>query len=163
MTTGGHLLPREAITTIDEYLATDTGGLGVARAQDIGPEATRAVIERSGLRGRGGGGFPHRPEVVRCRHAGRGSPCTSCATVPKASLARSRTARSMRANPYQLVEGVIIAAFAVGAQEAFIAMKSHFTQELEAVTRAVQEMQQAGICSDCVGEHRRRSRRVPVR
>jgi NADH:ubiquinone oxidoreductase subunit F (NADH-binding) len=55
----------------------------------------------------------------------------------------------LRANPYQLVEGVIIAAFAVGAAEAFICLKQSFTREHAAVTRAVQEFQTAGICTDC--------------
>src|SRR4029078_6195488 len=55
----------------------------------------------------------------------------------------------LRANPYQFVEGVIIATFAVGAEEAFICLKASFESEFEAVTRAVQEMQRSGICSDC--------------
>jgi NADH:ubiquinone oxidoreductase subunit F (NADH-binding) len=55
----------------------------------------------------------------------------------------------MRANPYQLVEGVIIAGFAVEAVEAFVCLKASFGPEVEAVTRAVREMQDAGICQDC--------------
>jgi len=41
------------------------------------------------------------------------------------------------------------AAFAVGAGEVYIALKSAFSRETEAVTRAVEEIQRAGICSDC--------------
>jgi NADH:ubiquinone oxidoreductase subunit F (NADH-binding) len=44
---------------------------------------------------------------------------------------------------------VIIAAFAVGAVETFICLKRSFTREVDAVTRAVQELQAAGICRDC--------------
>jgi NADH:ubiquinone oxidoreductase subunit F (NADH-binding) len=55
----------------------------------------------------------------------------------------------MRANPYQLVEGVLIAAYAVDAAGVFICLKASFEAELEAFTRAVQEMQAAGICRDC--------------
>src|SRR3546814_15463303 len=44
---------------------------------------------------------------------------------------------------------MIIAAHVVGATSAFLALKGSFTEELDNVTRAVQEMQQAGICSDC--------------
>ena len=148
MATRGHLLPHEPITTIDQYLATETGALGVAKAQEIGPEATRVLVERAGLRGRGGGGFPTGRKwsgVTDQEGSRRYLVCNGAEGEPGTFKDRAL----MRANPYQLVEGVVIAAFAVGAQEAFIAMKSHFTQELEAVTRAVQEMQQAGICSDC--------------
>ena len=52
------LLPGRPLQSVDEYFATDVGGLGLKRAVDIGPEATVREIMRSGLRGRGGGGFP---------------------------------------------------------------------------------------------------------
>jgi NADH:ubiquinone oxidoreductase subunit F (NADH-binding) len=55
----------------------------------------------------------------------------------------------VRANPYQLVEGLVIAAFAVGAEEVYLCLKERFEGERAAVTRAVAEMQEAGICSDC--------------
>ena len=52
------LLPDAVLRSLDEYLATDDGGLGFKRATELGPEATMAELARSGLRGRGGGGFP---------------------------------------------------------------------------------------------------------
>ncbi len=54
----------------------------------------------------------------------------------------------LRANPYQLVEGVAIAAFAIGAAEAFVCLKASFRREIDAGTRAVQELQTAGFCGD---------------
>src|SRR5262245_33615655 len=120
----GFLLPERPIASIDEWLATDVGGLGVERAQSIGPQATIDLVQRSGLRGRGGAGFPTGrkwasiaapppsagPRFVVC-NAAEGEP----ATFKDRAL--------MRANPYQLVEGMIIAAFAVGAVEAYICLK----------------------------------------
>ena len=55
----------------------------------------------------------------------------------------------MRTNPYQLVEGLLIAAFAVGAESVYVASKATFGTELDGVTRAAAEMQDAGICGDC--------------
>ena len=52
------LLPPEPLTSLDAYLATEIGGLGLARAQEIGPEATIAEVAACGLRGRCCGGFP---------------------------------------------------------------------------------------------------------
>src|SRR5690348_2590653 len=52
------LLPQTPIASLDEYFATPSGGLGIQRAQQLGAAATIAEIERSGLRGRGGAGFP---------------------------------------------------------------------------------------------------------
>ena len=51
-----YLLPAEPIDSIDAWLATDIGGLGVQAAQRLGPAATIEAITASGLRGRGGGG-----------------------------------------------------------------------------------------------------------
>ena len=51
------LLPLEPITSLDSYLAAG-GRAGVEAAQRIGPAATIETVTHSGLRGRGGGGFP---------------------------------------------------------------------------------------------------------
>ena len=142
------LLPDEPITSFDAYLATETGGLGVQRAQELGPAATIEQVLASGLRGRGGGGFPTgRKWAGIAAQAGtrRYVVCNGAEGEPGTFKDRAL----VRANPYQLVEGVIIAAFAVGAEEAFICLKASFEREVEAVTRAVQEFQGAGICADC--------------
>lgn len=142
------LLPVQPLNTLDEYFATETGGLGVKRAQDIGPQATIEEVTRSGLRGRGGGGFP----------AGRKwasvavQPGTHRYLVCNAAEGEPGTFKDralIRANPYQLVEGVIVAAFAIEALEAFICLKASFEPEIAALTRAVEEMRAAGICTDC--------------
>jgi NADH:ubiquinone oxidoreductase subunit F (NADH-binding) len=142
------LLPDDPITSLDAYLATDTGGLGIARAQELGPEATISTVLESGLRGRGGGGFPTGRKwagIASQSGTRRFVVCNGAEGEPGTFKDRAL----LRADPYQLVEGVIIAAFAVGAEEVFICLKSSFEKEREAVTRAVQEFQSAGICADC--------------
>ena len=142
------LLPEAPITSLDAYLATDWGGLGVQRAQEIGPVATIDVVAASGLRGRGGGGFP----TARKWSSIAGQTGTRRFVVCNGAEGEPGTFKDralMRSNPYQLVEGVVIAAFAVGADEAFICLKRSFERELAAVTSAVQEFQAAGICADC--------------
>jgi NADH-quinone oxidoreductase subunit F len=142
-----HLLPAKPVTSVDEYRAAG-GGTGIERAVELGPERTIDEILRSGLRGRGGGGFAtgrkwrgvvDQPGSRRflVANGAEGEPGTF----------KDRTL--MRMNPYQLIEGVIIAAFAVGADEAFICLKASFEREMAAVTRAAAELQQAGLCRDC--------------
>ena len=142
------LLPETPIATLDEWLRTDVGGRGIERARELGRDQTIAEINLAGLRGRGGAGFrtgrkwrtvadqPGRHRYVACNGA-EGEP----ATFKDRAL--------MRSNPYQLVEGVIVAAFAVQAVETFICVKATFQQEVDTVTRAVQEMTGAGLCGDC--------------
>ena len=142
------LLPDAPITSLDAYLATETGGLSVAAAQRQGPEATIDEVLRSGLRGRGGGGFPtgrNWAGIAAQTGTRRYVVCNGSDGEPGTFKDRAL----LRANPYQLVEGMIIAAFAVGADEAFISVKGSYQRELEGVTRAVQEFQAAGICRDC--------------
>jgi NADH-quinone oxidoreductase subunit F len=142
------LLPTEPVVSLDHWLATDVGGLGVDAAQRMGPQATIDVITASGLRGRGGGGFPTGRKwagIASQRGTRRFVVCNAAEGEPGTFKDRAL----MRANPYQLVEGLIIAAFAVGAEAAYICLKASFAREIDAVTRAVQEFQAAGICSDC--------------
>ena len=142
------LLPASRVASLDEYLATESGGLGVAAAQRIGPAATIETIADSRLRGRGGGGFPTgRKWSSVAGQAGtrRYLVCNGAEGEPGTFKDRAL----LRANPYQVVEGMIIAAFAVGAEEAFICLKASFEREIAAVTRAVQEFQAAGICGEC--------------
>jgi len=54
----------------------------------------------------------------------------------------------LRANPYQLVEGLVIAAFAVGAAGAYVAIKRAFAPEIDRLTRAIEDMQAAGLAGD---------------
>jgi hypothetical protein len=51
------LLPTEPIVPIDRYLANGVGGSGIRRAHELGQAATIDLVTRSGVRGRGGGGF----------------------------------------------------------------------------------------------------------
>jgi NADH:ubiquinone oxidoreductase subunit F (NADH-binding) len=142
------LLPAGPITSLDAYLATDTGGLGILRAQQLGPAATIETLTASGLRGRGGGGFPTGRKwsgIASQSGTRRYVVCNGAEGEPGTFKDRAL----LRANPYQVVEGIVIAAFAVGAEEVFICLKRSFAQEHESVTRAVQEFQAAGICSDC--------------
>jgi NADH:ubiquinone oxidoreductase subunit F (NADH-binding) len=142
------LLPIAPVGSLDAYLATEIGGRGVQRAHELGAEATIDLVSRSGLRGRGGGGFPtgQKWSGIASQTGGRRYlVCNGAEGEPGTFKDRAL----LRANPYQLVEGVAIAAFAIGAAEAFICLKASFRREIDAVTRAVQEFQTAGICGDC--------------
>jgi NADH-quinone oxidoreductase subunit F len=142
------LLPSPPIRSVEEYLRTEVGGRGVERAQDLGPAATVEAIDRSGLRGRGGGGFP-----TGRKWAGiAGQTGVRRFVVANGAEGEPGTFKDralIRANPYQVVEGLVIAAFAVGAEHAYLCLKDRFEVEIDAVVRAITELQDAGLCSDC--------------
>lgn len=132
--------------SVDEYRAFG-GGLGLARAVDLGPEQTIRELALSGLRGRGGAGFRTGRKwdtIFRAAGTTRYVVCNAAEGEP--GTFKDRTL--MRYNPYQIIEGVAIAALVMGASEAFLCMKASFTQEIEGMTRAVAQMEDAGLTGD---------------
>jgi NADH-quinone oxidoreductase subunit F len=138
----------EPIESIDAYLATEIGGLGIQRALDLGPDATIALLSAAGLRGRGGAGFPTGTKwaSVRSQPASRRyAVCNGAEGEPGTFKDRAL----LRTNPYQVIEGLLIAALVVDAESAYVALKESFEEERARATRAIIEMQDAGICRDC--------------
>ena len=143
-----HLLPSRSIDSIRDYLATDVGGRGIAAARRLGPAATIDAIAASGLRGRGGGGFPTGTKwagIARQRDGKRYLVCNGAEGEPGTFKDRAL----LRANPYQVAEGLMIAAFAIDADAAFVCLKASFELERDAITQALAELQQADLAIDC--------------
>ena len=125
MTAVHRVLPPSPVRSLDEHLQR-RGGRGIDVARSVEPEAIIDELEAAGLRGRGGAGFPTGLKwrtVARQRSPARARPRSS-STRPRASRARSRTARSSRRNPYQVIEGALIAARAVGADRIVFAAEA---------------------------------------
>jgi NADH:ubiquinone oxidoreductase subunit F (NADH-binding) len=104
-------------------------------------------LSLSGLRGRGGGGFPTGRKWSTILNA-TGTHTYVVANGAEGEPATFKDRALMRANSYAIVEGVAIAALTVGAREAFIALKASFATERDQMTRAVEEMQRAGLLGD---------------
>ncbi len=141
------LLPAEPIASLEQYLATEVGGRGLERAQRLGPDATIDELSASGLRGRGGAGFPtgRKWAGIAAQDSGRRYVVANAAEGEPGTF---KDRALLRANPYQFVEGLVIAAEAIGAEAAYIAIKASFERETANVRRAVQEFQEAGLCGD---------------
>ena len=142
------VLPVEAVESLDAYLAGPVGGRGLARARELGAAATIELLTASGLRGRGGAGFPtgRKWAGIATRDGG---PAYVVCNGAEGEPGTFKDRALVRANPYQLVEGLVIAATTVGAAEAFVCLKASFGREIERVTTAIQEFQAAGLCHDC--------------
>jgi NADH-quinone oxidoreductase subunit F len=142
------VLPAEPVTSFDAYRARG-GGRGIERAVELGPEGTIEEVRRSGLRGRGGGGFPtaRKWDGVRSQvDAGRRYVVANGAEGEPGTF---KDRAILRADPYQVVEGLIVAGFAVGAAEGFICTKADYGAEADGLERAARELQEAGLCETC--------------
>jgi NADH:ubiquinone oxidoreductase subunit F (NADH-binding) len=142
------LLPTEPVETLDAYLSGPIGGRGITRAHELGAAATIDEITSSGLRGRGGAGFPtgRKWSGIASRDAG---PAYVVCNGAEGEPGTFKDRALIRANPYQLVEGLIVAATTVRASEVFVCLKARFEREIDRVTTAVQEFQATGLCEDC--------------
>lgn len=137
------ILPETPVRSLDAYAASG-GGVAMRRAREIGADATIAEVASAGVRGRGGGGFPTGRKWRTVRDAAG----TRKFVVVNAAEGEPGTFKDraiLRSNPYQVVEGAAVAAFAVGARDVYVGLKRSFVQECEAVRRAAQEMAEAGM------------------
>jgi NADH:ubiquinone oxidoreductase subunit F (NADH-binding) len=137
------LLPDAPYSTYDAYRAA-VGGDAIAKARALAPEVTLRELRASGLRGRGGAGFPTGTKWTSVAR----NPCPIRYAVCNAAEGEPGTFKDrwlLRLNPYAMLEGLLIAAHVVGARVAYVAMKRSFQRELDRVRRAVEEMTAAGV------------------
>jgi NADH:ubiquinone oxidoreductase subunit F (NADH-binding) len=118
------------------------GGRGLEIARGASPEAVIEEIARSGLRGRGGAGFPTGEKWRLVRTVGAGSRFAVC-NAAEGEPATFKDRFLLRTNPYQVLEGLAIAAYAVGVEHAYIVLKETSAKEIAAVGRALAEMRAA--------------------
>jgi NADH:ubiquinone oxidoreductase subunit F (NADH-binding) len=129
--------------SLDVYRAN--GGLrGLEAALALSPRGVIDVVADSGLRGRGGGGFPTGEKWRSIREVGTGERYVVC-NAAEGEPATFKDRHLLRTNPYQVLEGLMIAAYAIGATGAYIGLKESFAPESAALVRAAQEMHDAGI------------------
>src|SRR5205085_7406162 len=136
MTLVHRVLYPSPIMSLQEYLARG-GGTGIEAARGMTPEAIIERVLASGLRGRGGAGFPvgRKWQTV----AGNWSADFPPAVIVNAAEGEPGTFKDrtiLRRNPYQVVEGALIAARAVGADLVVFGMKRSFAGEVERVRAA---------------------------
>jgi NADH:ubiquinone oxidoreductase subunit F (NADH-binding) len=136
------LLPETPVTSLDEYLE-DGGGEGLARVLDADAGDVIAVVRDSGLRGRGGAGFPTGVKWESVREAGLADPQSTVYLVCNAAEGEPGTYKDralMSRNPYGVLEGMLIGMRVVGAERGFVAIKKRFTEQIERMVDALADM-----------------------
>ena len=110
------VLDRHVVGTLDEYSDLD-GGRALDLARRVGGEAICDLVAASGLRGRGGAGFPTGLKwqtVAASRSAVE--PTTVVVNAAEGEPGTFKDRALLRTNPYRILEGTAIAALAVGAE-----------------------------------------------
>jgi NADH-quinone oxidoreductase subunit F len=139
----GHIDP----TDLDEYLAHD-GFKALERSlREFEPQDVIAQIEKSGLRGRGGAGFPTHLKwsAVRSQEAEKKYVvCNGDEGDPGAFMDRML----MESYPYRILEGMAIAACCVGAQEGYLYIRAEYPLAIKRVTEAIEKCAERGFLGD---------------
>ncbi len=111
------------------------------------PEKVIETIEKSGLRGRGGGGFPT-GRKWRFTAANRGGKsyvvCNGDEGDPGAFMDRS----VMEGDPHKLLEGIAIAAFAIGADEAYIYVRAEYPLAIARLKKAIKDAEERNFLGE---------------
>jgi NADH:ubiquinone oxidoreductase subunit F (NADH-binding) len=142
------LLPARPFTTLAEYEAAG-GGEALRRARERGPDWVLEQLEGSGLRGRGGAGFPAGRKWRSVREGG--AELGDRYVVANGAEGEPGTFKDrplLRQNPYQVLEGLAVAAMVLQAREVFVGVKASFEPEVGALRRALPEMEAADLLGD---------------
>jgi NADH-quinone oxidoreductase subunit F len=146
MTLVHRVLHPTSIGSLDEYVAA-RGGRGLEAARGLGADEIISEVDASGLRGRGGAGFPtgRKWRTVRDNAAQveRTSVVVNAAEGEPGTF-KDRTI--LRNNPYRVLEGALIAAHAVDADQIVVATKEAFTVEVDRLRAAIADIERAGWC-----------------
>ncbi|MFC1824093.1 NADH-quinone oxidoreductase subunit NuoF [Thermodesulfobacteriota bacterium] len=136
---------------IDEYIARD-GYLGTAKALlEMTPDQIVEEMKASGLRGRGGAGFPTGMKWQFCA-ASDGSPkyilCNADEGDPGAFMDRS----ILESDPHAILEGMIIGAKAIGANKGYIYVRAEYPLAIERLQTAIGQAKNYGLLGDDILE-----------
>jgi len=136
-------------SSMTDYIAVGGYSALAKVLRDCDPEAVIREITASGLRGRGGGGFPTGRKWASCRAAPgdeRYVICNADEGDPGAYMDRS----ILEGNPHLVLEGMLIGAWAIGAAQGYIYVRNEYPLAVEHARRAVEQAREVGLLGDNV-------------
>jgi len=135
----GHINPED----IYDYIA-EGGYSTLAKALQLSPDEIINEVEHSGLRGRGGAGFPTGRKWKLARNTLAQEKIVICNADegdPGAYMDRT----ILESNPHQVIEGMAICAYAVGAHKAVVYVRSEYPLAVKIVTKAIGQAEELGL------------------
>jgi NADH-quinone oxidoreductase subunit F len=131
---------------INHYIANG-GYSGLEKALKMSPAKIIGELKKSGLRGRGGAGFPTYRKWEICRKA-RSTPkyviCNADEGDPGAFMDRV----VLESDPHQVIEGMIIAAYVIGAEQGYIYVRAEYPLAIERIQIALNQAEKLGFLGD---------------
>ena len=135
---------RIAPKSIDDAIASGAYKAAAKALTELKPDEIIEEVIQAGLRGRGGGGFPAGLKWRFCR-AAKGDEkyliCNADEGDPGAFMDRAL----LEGDPHKVIEGMIIAAYAIGAGHGFIYVRAEYPIAVKHITIALEQARQSGL------------------
>jgi formate dehydrogenase iron-sulfur subunit len=139
--------------SLDDYAAHE-GWAGLRRALSMAPDALVQEVTHSGLRGRGGAAFPAGVKWKTVAQAASAVKYVVC-NADEGDSGTFSDRMTMEGDPYMLIEGMTIAALAVGAQHGYVYVRSEYPHAVDTMNEAVDRATRAGYLGpDILGSGR---------
>jgi NADH:ubiquinone oxidoreductase subunit F (NADH-binding) len=142
------VLDEQACADLDAYVGLG-GGDALAMVRRVEPANVIDALTRSGLRGRGGAGFPTATKwssVMANASSVQTTPVVVNGAEGEPSTFKDRAI--IRNNPFRVIEGALVACAVLGSDGLIVCLKGSFTQEWQRLTSAVDAMREAGWLED---------------
>ncbi len=137
--------------SIDDYIARD-GYAALAKVlSEMTPEEVIEEVKKSGLRGRGGGGFPTGLKWEECRKYTSFPKYTVCngdEGDPGAFMDRS----VMEGDPHSVLEGMAISGYAIGAEKGYIYVRAEYPLAIQRLQKAIEDARSYGLLGENILE-----------
>ncbi len=139
----GHINP----DSLEEYIGAD-GYEGLAKVLlTMTPEQVVEEMKKTGLRGRGGGGFPTGMKWGFCQKSPGPKKyiiCNADEGDPGAFMDRSL----LEGDPHAILEGMLIGAYAIGADEGYIYCRAEYPLAIKRLKQAIAQAEEAGLLGE---------------
>lgn len=135
-------------TSLDEYIASG-GYQGLRKTLQISAAEVITTLKSSGLVGRGGAAFPTGLKLEGAAMA-TGSPKYVVCNADESEPGTFKDRVLMEDDPHRVLEGLIIAGYAVGAQQGYIFVRGEYPQAYSTLEHALSEARQAGYLGNAI-------------
>ena len=129
--------------SINEYIARD-GYFALAKVLTQKPEEVIEEIKKSGLRGRGGAGFPTGLKWEFAAKA-KGSPKYVVVNADEGDPGAFMDRSTLEGDPHRLLEGIIIAGYAVGASHGYVYCRAEYPLAVDRLNKAIAQAREYGL------------------
>ena len=134
-------------TSIEDYIRIGGYSALVKALTTMKPEEIVDEVTRSGLRGRGGAGFPTGVKWASCRKAEGDIKYVIC-NADEGDPGAYANRGLMEGNPHSIIEGMIIGAYAIGASEGFVYVRTEYPMAVILIGKAVEEARRLGLLGE---------------